>query len=206
MAEIGQDLFFASIPELNRLLVSREISAVELTRAVAGRLQSLGPRYNALALLLEPQAIRSAKAVDAELKRGRTRGPLQGIPYGVKDLLSFAGQPTTWGAKPYAGQVFDYDAAVIDKLSGVGSVLVGKLSTVELAGGGGPGSFRDRIGDIRVDRDPRLVLRRYGAAAHVRPGEPAWLDGPFLDSGQAWSVRAECGGLRPDPARNCGKR
>jgi aspartyl-tRNA(Asn)/glutamyl-tRNA(Gln) amidotransferase subunit A len=137
MAEIGQDLFFASIPELNRLLVSREISAVELTRAVAGRLQSLGPRYNALALLLEPQAIRSAKAVDAELKRGRTRGPLQGIPYGVKDLLSFAGQPTTWGAKPYAGQVFDYDAAVITRLSAVGSVLVGKLSTLELAGGGG---------------------------------------------------------------------
>jgi aspartyl-tRNA(Asn)/glutamyl-tRNA(Gln) amidotransferase subunit A len=137
MAEIDHDLFFATIPELNRLLVSREISAVELTRAFAGRLQALGPRYNALALLLEPQAIRSAKIVDAELKRERTRGPLQGIPYGAKDLLSFAGQPTTWGAKPYAGQVFDHDAAVIDKLSGVGSVLVGKLSTVELAGGGG---------------------------------------------------------------------
>jgi aspartyl-tRNA(Asn)/glutamyl-tRNA(Gln) amidotransferase subunit A len=137
MAEIGHDLFFATIPELNRLLVAREISAVELTRAVAGRLQSLGPRYNALALLLEPEGMRNAKAVDADLKRGRTRGPLQGIPYGAKDLLSFAGQPTTWGAKPYAGQVFDYHAAVIDRLSGVGSVLVGKLSTVELAGGGG---------------------------------------------------------------------
>jgi aspartyl-tRNA(Asn)/glutamyl-tRNA(Gln) amidotransferase subunit A len=137
MAEISHDLFFSTIPELNRLLVSREISAVELTRAVAGRLQSLGPHYNALALLLEPQAIRSAKAVDADLKRGRTRGPLQGIPYGAKDLLSFAGQPTTWGAKPYAGQVFDYDAAVIGRLADVGSVLVGKLSTVELAGGGG---------------------------------------------------------------------
>lgn len=137
MAEIDHDLFFATIPELNRLLVSREISAVELTRAVTGRLQALGPRYNALALLLEAQAIRSAKVVDADLKRGRTRGPLQGIPYGAKDLLSFAGHPTTWGAKPYAGQVFDYDAAVIEKLSGVGSVLIGKLSTVELAGGGG---------------------------------------------------------------------
>lgn len=137
MAEIDHDLFFATIPQLNRLLVSREISAVELARAFAGRLQALGPRYNALALLLEPQAIRGAKIVDAELRRGRTRGPLQGIPYGAKDLLSFAGQPTTWGAKPYAGQVFDYDAAVIDKLSGVGSVLIGKLSTVELAGGGG---------------------------------------------------------------------
>lgn len=137
MAEIGHDLFFATIPELNRLLTSREISAVELVRVVADRLGSLGPRYNALALLLEPQAIRRAKDVDAELKRDRTRGPLQGIPYGAKDLISFAGQPTTWGAKPYAAQVFDYDAEVIGKLSGVGSVLVGKLSTVELAGGGG---------------------------------------------------------------------
>jgi aspartyl-tRNA(Asn)/glutamyl-tRNA(Gln) amidotransferase subunit A len=137
MAEIPHDLFFATIPELNRLLTSREISAVELARAFAGRLAMLGPRYNALALLLEPEAIRSAKEVDGDLKRERTRGPLQGIPYGVKDLLSYAGQPTTWGAKPYATQVFDYSATVISRLAGAGSVLVGKLSTVELAGGGG---------------------------------------------------------------------
>jgi aspartyl-tRNA(Asn)/glutamyl-tRNA(Gln) amidotransferase subunit A len=137
MAEFPHDLFFATIPELNRLLVTRRISAVELARAFARRLETLGPRYNALALLLRPEAIRAAKAVNDELKRERTRGPLQGIPYGVKDLLSYAGQPTTWGAKPYAAQVFDYNAAVIDKLKGVGAVLVGKLSTVELAGGGG---------------------------------------------------------------------
>ena len=68
---------------------------------------------------------------------GRFRGPLQGIPYGVKDLLSFAGQTTTWGAKPYAAQVFDYNATVIEKLDSVGAVLTGKLSMVELAGGGG---------------------------------------------------------------------
>ncbi|PWU00873.1 MAG: amidase [Terriglobia bacterium] len=137
MAEIGGDLFFATIPELNKLLVSRQISAGELARAVIGRLAQLGPRYNALALLLEQQAIRKAEEVDKELKRGRTRGPLQGIPYGVKDLVSFAGQPTTWGAKPYAAQVFDYDAAVVTRLAGAGSVLAAKLSTVELAGGGG---------------------------------------------------------------------
>src|SRR5204863_9426686 len=86
---------------------------------------------------LNPEAIRAAIAVDKDLKRERFRGPLQGVPYGVKDLLSFAGQPTTWGAKPYAGQVFDYNATVIDKLAGVGAVLAGKLAMVELAGGGG---------------------------------------------------------------------
>jgi aspartyl-tRNA(Asn)/glutamyl-tRNA(Gln) amidotransferase subunit A len=137
MANVGSEVFFATIPELNKLLTSKEVSAVELARAFAQRLEQLGPRYNALALPLQQQAIRKAQEVDKEVKRGRLRGMLQGIPYGVKDLLSFAGHPTTWGAKPYAAQVFDYDATVVTRLAGVGSVLVGKLSTVELAGGGG---------------------------------------------------------------------
>jgi aspartyl-tRNA(Asn)/glutamyl-tRNA(Gln) amidotransferase subunit A len=137
MPAISPDLFFAAIPELNALLVKREISAEELARAFSARLEQLGPRYNALALALPQEAIRRAKVVDGELKRGRLRGPLQGIPYGVKDLISYAGQPTTWGAKPYAGQVFDYNATVVERLDAVGAVITGKLSTVELAGGGG---------------------------------------------------------------------
>lgn len=137
MAAISDDLFFATIPELNARLTSKEISAEELTRAFVDRLQQYGPRYNAVALLLPQEARRKARAVDQDIKRGRLRGPLQGIPYGAKDLLSYAGQPTTWGAKPYAAQVFDYNATVIDKLDGVGSIITSKLSTVELAGGGG---------------------------------------------------------------------
>jgi aspartyl-tRNA(Asn)/glutamyl-tRNA(Gln) amidotransferase subunit A len=137
MATIGDDLFFATIPELNARLTSREISAEELTRAFSDRLQQYGPRYNALALLLRQESLRKARAVDQDLERGRLRGPLQGIPYGAKDLISYAGQPTTWGAKPYAAQVFDYNATVVDKLDAVGSIITGKLSTVELAGGGG---------------------------------------------------------------------
>ena len=84
-----------------------------LARAFGSRLESLGPRYNALALALTEPAIRQAKAVDADIKRGRFRGPLQGIPYGAKDLLSVAGELTAWGARPYAGQVFDHDATVV---------------------------------------------------------------------------------------------
>ena len=106
-------------------------------RGFAQRLTQLGPRYNALALPLAQEAIRKAQAVDQDFKAGRLRGPLQGIPYGVKDLLSYKGQPTTWGARPYAGQVFDFNATVIDKLDAVGAVLTGKLAMVELAGGGG---------------------------------------------------------------------
>src|SRR5438067_6411974 len=137
MAEFSDDIFFATIPELNARLKTKEFSAEELARAFADRLAHLGPRYNALALPLNQEAIRAAKEVDKELRRERFRGPLQGIPYGVKDLLSYAGQPTTWGAKPYAAQVFDYNATVVDKLDAVGAVMTGKLSMVELAGGGG---------------------------------------------------------------------
>ncbi len=130
------DVFFDTIGELSARLRAKEFSCVELTRAFCDRLERIGPRFNALALSLREQAIRQAKDVDSELKRGRTRGPLQGIPYGVKDLLAVKGHPTTWGAKPFAGQVFDQDAFVIDKLNKAGAILVGKLAMVELAGGG----------------------------------------------------------------------
>src|SRR5438132_6186542 len=131
------DIFFATVADLNARLKKREFSAVELARAFAERLEKLGPRYNALALPLTEVALREAKDVDDDIKRERFRGPLQGIPFGAKDLLSFAGQPTTWGAPPYAGQVFDYTATVLKKLSKPGAILIGKLAMVELAGGGG---------------------------------------------------------------------
>ncbi|HUE04294.1 MAG TPA: amidase, partial [Bryobacteraceae bacterium] len=137
MAVIPNDVFFATIPELNGRLKSKEFKAEDLARAFAQRLAELGPRYNALALPLQQGAYRKGRLVDQELKIDRPRGPLQGIPYGVKDLLSYKGQPTTWGAKPYADQVFDFNATVVDKLDAVGAILTGKLSMVELAGGGG---------------------------------------------------------------------
>src|ERR1035441_2897028 len=98
MASIGTDTFFAPLSELNASLKAGEFSAVDLARAFSERLQQLGPRYNALALPLHQEALRQAKEVDKDLKRQRFRGPLQGIPYGVKDLLAYAGQTTTWGA------------------------------------------------------------------------------------------------------------
>jgi Asp-tRNA(Asn)/Glu-tRNA(Gln) amidotransferase A subunit family amidase len=174
MAQPGSDVFFSTTAELNARLVAKEFSAVELTRAFAERLEQLGPRYNALALGLRPEAIRKAEAVDRDLKRGRLRGPLQGIPYGVKDLLSYAGQPTTWGAKPYAGQVFDYNATVIDKLDGVGAVITGKLSMVELAGGGG---------------------YRYASASLTGPGLNPWDRTRWSGGSSSGSAAAVAAGL-----------
>ncbi len=176
MPAIAEDVFFATIPELSARLNAKEFSAEELARAFSTRLQELGPRYNALALSLPQHAIRKAKEVDSDLKRGRTRGPLQGIPFGAKDLLSFAGSPTTWGARPYAGQVFDVTAAVLDKLAGVGAVLTGKLSMVELAGGGG---------------------YRYAAASLTGPGLNPWDRSRWSGGSSSGSAAAVAAGLVP---------
>src|ERR1700694_1577242 len=135
MASITDDIFFATIPEINQKLKAKEFSALELTTAFCDRVERLGARFNALALSLREQARRVARDVDGDIKRERFRGPLQGIPFGAKDLLAYAGQPTTWGARPYAGQVFDYTATVITKLAKTGSVLTSKLAMIELAGG-----------------------------------------------------------------------
>jgi aspartyl-tRNA(Asn)/glutamyl-tRNA(Gln) amidotransferase subunit A len=136
MAAIPSDVFFSTIPELTARLKAKEFKAGELGLAFAERLAKLGPRYNALALPLVKDAHRNAKALELTIKMDRWHA-LEGIPYGVKDLLAYKGHPTTWGAKPYAEQVFDYSATVINKLASAGAVLTGKLAMVELAGGGG---------------------------------------------------------------------
>ncbi len=128
---------WATIPELNAALKNRDVSSTELVKFFGKRLEKLAPEYNALACSLLKPARRFAKDVDADLKDQRWRGPLQGIPYGAKDLLSVAKFPTTWGAKPYADQVFDENATVIDKLASARAIVIAKLSMVELAGGGG---------------------------------------------------------------------
>ncbi|HEY6988578.1 MAG TPA: amidase [Bryobacteraceae bacterium] len=128
---------FATITELSAALRGRQISSVELTKFFSKRLEEIGPQYNALACSLAKEGHKAAKDVDYDLKRERFRGPLQGIPYAVKDLLAVANYPTTWGAKPFAQQTFDYNATVINKLRKEQAVLIGKLSMVELAGGGG---------------------------------------------------------------------
>lgn len=131
------DIFFGTISEISNALRTKEFSTVELTQAFCGRLEKLGPQYNALALSLRDSALRKAKDVDRDFKLDRVRSPLQGIPYGAKDLLAVKGKRTTWGAKPYADQVFDEDAQVIELLDKGGAILIGKLSMIELAGGGG---------------------------------------------------------------------
>lgn len=128
---------FATVVELNALLQKREISSQDLTKYFLGRLGAIGPEFNAVAALIEKEALNHAKDIDDDLKRKRFRSMLQGVPYGAKDLLSVKGYPTTWGAKPFETQTFDEDAESIQRLRHAGAVLIGKLAMVELAGGGG---------------------------------------------------------------------
>ena len=195
MPELSEEQYFSTIVEWNAKLKAKQISAAELARAFSTRLEKLGPRYNALALALTERAVKKAKSVDDDIKRDRFRSPLLGIPFGAKDLLSLAGVPTTWGAKPYATQVFDYDATVLQKLDKVGAVLIGKLSMVELAGGGG---------------------YRYPAASLFGPGvnpwdRSCWSGGSSSGSGSAvaaglvpFAIGSETSGSILTPSAYCG--
>ena len=131
------DIAFAPLTALGTKLRSGEVSSVELAKFFLERLEKHGPRYNCVVNLTRDLALKQAAAADAELKAGRDRGPLHGIPYGAKDLLATKGIPTTWGAEPYRHRVIDRDATVVARLRDAGAVLVAKLAMVELAGGMG---------------------------------------------------------------------
>jgi Asp-tRNA(Asn)/Glu-tRNA(Gln) amidotransferase A subunit family amidase len=131
------DVAFADVVDLQRLLAAKAISSVELTQLYLDRLEKYGPVYNAVVTILHERALREARRADRERAAGRVRGPLHGIPYGVKDLLATPDAPTTWGAEPYRRQRFDYDATVVTRLTDAGAVLLAKLAMIELAGGFG---------------------------------------------------------------------
>jgi aspartyl-tRNA(Asn)/glutamyl-tRNA(Gln) amidotransferase subunit A len=131
------DLAFADATTLGELIARKSVSSAEVTTLYLNRLERYGPSYNAVVTIMHERAMREARAADTELARGMHRGPLHGVPYGVKDLLAAVGAPTTWGAAPYRDQVFDYDGAVVEKLRDAGAVLLAKLAMVELAGGFG---------------------------------------------------------------------
>lgn len=135
MSDAG--LLFLGIPALGRMLRASEVSSVELTRLALSRLESLGPRLNAVARLLPERALAEAEQADRDLRAGKDHGLLHGIPYGAKDLLAVSGAPTEWGSMAHRGQMFDADATAIRRMKNAGAVLVAKLAMISLAGGGG---------------------------------------------------------------------
>lgn len=126
-------LAFYSIPQLASLIKNKKISSEQLTLFFIARLKKYAPVLHCAIEITEEIAIRQAKNADAEIARGIYRGPLHGIPYGIKDLFAVEGTHTTWGTPPYRNQVIDKTAFVAMKLQQAGAVLVAKLSLGELA-------------------------------------------------------------------------
>lgn len=129
------DIAYMSIPELASLIKNEKISSVALTKLYLNRLKTFDDSLYCVINLTEASAFEQAAKADAEIKQGIYRGILHGIPFGVKDLLSYADYPTTWGAKPYEDQVLNETASVITKLNDAGAVLLAKLSLGALAMG-----------------------------------------------------------------------
>ena len=130
------DLAFEPVTVLASLIESRKVSSTDLTNMYLGRLKRYGDPLHCVVTLTEELARAQAADADKEIKAGRYRGPLHGIPFGVKDLFDTKGIRTTWGAKPYENRIAAIDATIVERLRDAGGILVAKLSMGALAQGG----------------------------------------------------------------------
>ncbi len=127
------DIAFASVVQLSGWIQLRKITSERLTDIYLKRLREYDPQLHCVISLTSDLAMQQARQADAEIAAGRYRGPLHGIPYGVKDLLDTANIPTTWGAEPYRNRVPQKNAVVVQRLQDAGGVLAAKLSLGALA-------------------------------------------------------------------------
>ena len=129
------ELAFLPVTALADLVRRRKVTATELTRLYLARLKKHDPALLCVVNLTEERALRQAAAADAEIGAGKYRGPLHGIPWGAKDLLSVPGYPTTWGSPLFRNQVLETTATVVERLDAAGAILVAKLTLGEFAQG-----------------------------------------------------------------------
>jgi Asp-tRNA(Asn)/Glu-tRNA(Gln) amidotransferase A subunit family amidase len=127
------EIAFAPVTQLARWIELRKLTSTRLTQIYLDRLEKFDPKLRCVITLTREPALAQAKAADAEIAAGKYRGPLHGIPFGVKDLLDTAGIPTTYGAEPFRNRIPTTDGAVVKRLHDAGAVLVAKLSMGALA-------------------------------------------------------------------------
>jgi Asp-tRNA(Asn)/Glu-tRNA(Gln) amidotransferase A subunit family amidase len=130
-----EDLAFLPINRLAALLQSGKLTSVDLTRLYLDRLKRFDGQLLCAVTIMEDQAMEAAQQADREIKSGHYRGPLHGIPWGVKDLFAVKGTPTTWGANEFETRTIDADAEVVVRLRNAGAVLIAKLATGRFAMG-----------------------------------------------------------------------
>ena len=199
LPENRNELAFYPVYKLAALIKSRKITSLELTRLYLDRLRKYSDTLQCSTEILEETALKQAKKADEEIARGKYRGPLHGIPYGIKDLLSVEGTETAWGAAPYKGQVISSTATVVKKLEEAGAVLAVKLTLGALA-----------MGDIwygGVTKNPwNLKQGSSGSSAGPASATVAGLIGFSIGTetlGSIVSPSTRCGasGLRPSFGR-----
>ncbi|MGH9385806.1 MAG: amidase, partial [Vicinamibacterales bacterium] len=163
----GDELPYLSITDASALLRSRRLSPVELTNAVLDRISRVEPRVHAFITVTRDEALRAARAAEQEIAAGKYRGPLHGIPFGVKDTHYTKGMRTTANTPVLSQFVPDFDATVVARLKQAGGVLVGKLNLPEFSFGGSPvggGEFPDATNPWNLSRTPGGSSSGSGAA------------------------------------------
>ena len=128
-----EDVAFWPVTSLSELVRTRQVTSVELTEMYLARAKRHNPKLKCFVTITDELALRDARRADQEVAAGKYRGPLHGIPYGIKDLFAVKGYPTTWGAAPFKERIIDVDATVVTRLREAGAVLIGKLATGDLA-------------------------------------------------------------------------
>jgi hypothetical protein len=187
-----EDLAFCTLTQLAELVRTKQVSPVELTKMYLDRLKKYGPKLLCVVTLTGELALKQAEEAEREIKRGKYRGPLHGIPCGIKDLFATKGIKTTWGAEPFRDQMIDYDSTVVERLRNSGAVLVAKLSMGALAMGG-----RWFAGMTRNPWQPEETnLGSSGSSAGSASATSAGLVG--------FSIRTEALGSIISPSSRCG--
>jgi len=184
-----EELAFYPVHKLAVLIKNRKVTSVELTRLYLKRIKKYSDTLQCVITILEERALQQAKQADDEIAKGNYRGPLHGIPYGVKDLLAVEGAKTTWGATTYKDQMIPQTATVVKKLNESGAVLLCKFTMGALA-----------MGDIwygGVTKNPwNLKQGSSGSSAGSASGTVAGL--------VAFSIGTETLGSIVSPSTRCG--
>jgi Asp-tRNA(Asn)/Glu-tRNA(Gln) amidotransferase A subunit family amidase len=193
--ESAEELAFLSVVELSALIRSRQVTSTELTKLYLDRLKRFDSLLKCVVTFTEDVALKQAAQADREIAAGHIRGALHGIPWGAKDLISYPGYPTTWGATPFKARVIDGKATVAARLEEAGAVMLAKLSLGALAMG-------DQWfgGRTRSPWDPRTGSS--GSSAGSASAAAAGLVGFAIGSETLGSIVSPCRacgatGLRP---------
>ncbi|HEX4585516.1 MAG TPA: amidase [Burkholderiaceae bacterium] len=183
------DIAFAPVTRLSRWVQTRALTSERLTRIYLDRIERFDPKVRAIITLTRDHALAQARQADREIAAGKYRGPLHGIPYGVKDLLDTARIPTTYGAEPFRNRVPTTDSAVVARLNAAGAVLIAKLSLGALA-----------LNDIWFGGQTMNPWLLEEGASGSSAGPGAATAAALV----AFSVGSETGGSIVSPSMRCG--